>query len=136
MTVRPATAADIPRLIEIRAAVRENRLVNRSIGPSDYRPYIDAARCWVWEEDGQTHGFCAIEPDGASLWALFVRPGAEGRGIGRALLEKACTAARAVGAATLSLTTEPNSRAERLYARFGFEAAGHAGTDVRMTLTL
>src|SRR5262245_36562586 len=59
--LRPAQTADIPRLVEIRAAVRENRLVGVTIGPDDYRPYVEDARCWVAEADGAVQAFAALD---------------------------------------------------------------------------
>jgi hypothetical protein len=75
---RPARESDIPRLIEIRAAVRENRLTSATIGPDDYGPYVGDGRCWVWDE-GRVLAFAALDAETAAVWALFVDPVAEGR---------------------------------------------------------
>lgn len=44
---------------------------------------------WVWEEDGHIHGFSAADVRDGTIFALFVDPASEGRGIGRALVEAA-----------------------------------------------
>lgn len=124
-SVRLARTADVPRLIAIRAAVRENRLSDPdSIAAADYAPYVDGGRCWVWVAKGEVAGFAALDPVAASVWALFVAPGWEGLGGGRALLERLVGEARRLGLAELRLATEPGSRAEHVYRAAGWEAAG------------
>lgn len=67
-------------------------------------------RVWVAERDGAPVGFAAV--DGEWLEHLYVAPGAQGAGVGRALLEAA------EGARRLHVFTA-NTRARRFY-----EAAG------------
>lgn len=134
--IRPARLADIPRLMEIRAAVRENRLVSVTIGPDAYRAYIDDARCWVAPAQAVVAGFAALDAERASLWALFVHPASEGRGLGRALLDRLLAEARARGLAALSLETEAGTRAEAFYRSHGFILAARDGGTLRMRLAL
>jgi len=68
---------------------------------------------WVWDEDGEILGISAGTVDTGWIWALFVRPGHEGRGIGRALLAAACDALIMAGFRTLRLSTDPDTRAPR-----------------------
>jgi GNAT superfamily N-acetyltransferase len=137
-SIRLAEPADVPRLIEIRAAVRENRLSDpSSIAAADYAPYVADRRCWVWAPDGEPAGFAALDPASATVWALFVAPEAEGQGGGRALLERLTAEARRRGLAELRLTTEPGSRAERVYRAAGWRATGEeAGGDIVIQLRL
>jgi len=132
--IRPAGPGDIPRLIEIRASVRENRLSDpASIAAADYAPYVAGGRCWVWEEaEGEIAGFAALDAGAATVWALFVEPGAEGRGVGRALLERLTREARRLGLAELRLVTEPGSRAEQVYRAAGWAPAGEDGRGGRL----
>lgn len=134
--LRPARAADIQRLMEIRAAVRENRLVSMAIGPDDYRPYIEDVRCWVAEADGCVQAFAALNADNASIWALFVDPAAEGSGLGSALLARLIAEARARGLPALALETDAGTRAEAFYLRAGFTEARREGTTLHMSLAL
>jgi ribosomal protein S18 acetylase RimI-like enzyme len=61
-------------------------------------------------------------PDEVELRALAVAPGAQGRGIGRALLAAAVDRARALGCHHLVLSTQPAMRAaQALYRSAGFE---------------
>jgi GNAT superfamily N-acetyltransferase len=135
--LRPAREADIPRLMEIRAAVRENRLVSLTIGPADYGPYIADGRCWVRERAGRIQGFAALDAEAASVWALFVDPDAEGDGVGRALLDRLVAEARRRGLRTLTLETDAGTRAERFYLKAGWKIPRRGGkATVRMTLSL
>jgi GNAT superfamily N-acetyltransferase len=115
--IRKATRADHPRISEIRLSVQENRL-----SKSKYDLVERAANWifgnstfWVWEEDGAIQGFSAADPRDGTIFALFVHPSHEGRGIGRALLPMACQTLRDSGHAIATLTTEAGTRAERFY---------------------
>jgi len=135
--VRPARAADIPRMMEIRAAVRENRLRDLVVAADDYRLYVTDGRCWAAEADGALLGFAALDETDGSLWALFVDPAGEGRGLGSALLAAAIAEARRRGLAALALTTEAGTRAEAFYRRRGFSGGAPDGRNiVRLTLPL
>jgi GNAT superfamily N-acetyltransferase len=123
--IRLATIADIPRLIEIRASVRENRLSDPSrVTLADYNWHVAHAPIHIWEEDGVIKGLSACDPRDGSIWGLFVDPAFEGRGIGRALILAATNSLAAVGHRVAKLSTEPGTRAERFYVRNGWTAKG------------
>src|SRR4051794_3146397 len=113
--IRRATAADLSRIFAIRHSVRENQLSDPSrVTEADARWFIDHGALWVWQEaDGEVTGFGAGDPRDGSIWALFVMPGHEGKGLGRALLRRACEALREAGHREAWLTTLPGTRAER-----------------------
>jgi GNAT superfamily N-acetyltransferase len=80
--------------------------------------------------DGAAAGFVQLYPSFWSIAArrswilndLFVAPEFRGRGIGRALLERARTHAEATGSGGLSLATErSNTTAQRLYEAQGWK---------------
>jgi len=124
--IRLATRTDIPRIFEIRYSVRENRLTDPSlVTGADAERFIGDGALWVWQEaDGLVAGFSGSDRRDGSIWALFVAPGHEGKGIGRALLTRACDALRDAGHCEAWLTTEPGSRAERHYRAAGWTAGG------------
>lgn len=63
-------------------------------------------------------------PDEAGIRMLVVGPAAQGRGVGRALVEACVERARAAGKARVSLHTTPSMlTAQRLYQRLGFRRA-------------
>lgn len=77
--------------------------------------YLPAARTWVWEEQGRLEGFVSVM-DSRFVGALFVRPDAIGKGIGRALLEHVKQRY-----ADLSLEVyQKNERAVNFYHALGF----------------
>lgn len=127
MTLRRACADDVPALVRIRASVRENVLSDPAKVPAEaYLSFIEHAAIWLWEQDGQPAGFAASDPADGTVWALFVEPAAEGRGIGRRLLQRALADLRAAGWPRARLSTEPGSRAERFYREDGWREAGRA----------
>jgi GNAT superfamily N-acetyltransferase len=123
--LRAATPADIPRLMEIRASVRENRLSDPNrVTLADYNWFIDRAAIHVWEEEDCIQGLSAGDPRDGSIWALFVHPEFEGRGVGQTLIQAACQSLVEAGHHVASLSTEPGSRAELFYLRNGWIAKG------------
>ncbi len=86
---------------------------------------IEAGGVFVAEVAGSISGFAAILPrdDGnAELDALFVEPEAWRQGVGRALIERCCSAARASGASSLHVVGNPH--AEGFYTACGFRTLG------------
>jgi GNAT superfamily N-acetyltransferase len=124
--IRLATLSDIPRLMEIRGSVRENRLSDPSrVTLADYHWHVTHAPVHAWEDDSVIKGLSAGDPRDGSIWALFVDPRFEGRGIGRALISAACNSVAAAGHRVATLSTEAGTRAERFYLRNGWRAKGH-----------
>lgn len=85
----------------------------------------------------EPEGFILIRVvgDEAEILTLAVRPAARGRGLGRSLVDRGASAARAAGADRLFLeVADDNAAARALYARRGFEQVGvrrgyYAGPD-------
>jgi GNAT superfamily N-acetyltransferase len=124
-TERRATFGDIDRLMEIRAAVRENVLSDpRSVTRADYERFIGLSRVWISEDDGLVTGFSASDERDGTIWALFVAPDQEGQGTGRSLLARACHDLRTDGYAQARLGTDPGTRADRLYRHLGWVDTG------------
>jgi|SRR5450631_136935 GNAT superfamily N-acetyltransferase len=121
--IRRARPDERERITEIRSAVQENRLTDPTLD-EDYAWFEEHAGIWVWEEDGQILGFSAGDTRDGTIWALFVDPASERRGIGRALFEAACDTLRRAGHRTAMLTTDPGTRAERFYRAAGWNAVG------------
>jgi len=119
--IRLAREADIPEIVELRSGVRENRLSDPSrVTPDDLRRFIREGEIWVWVEDGRILGFSAGDERDGWIFALFVRPESEGRGIGRALLLRACDSLRRAGHRRMRLSTDPGTRAETFYRKAGW----------------
>lgn len=90
LNVREAVQVDIPAMSAIRLAVTENRLRDPSrITAQMYRDYLGPlGKSWVCEVQGTIVGFAAADKTDGSIWALFVSPPHEGKGIGKALLTR------------------------------------------------
>jgi GNAT superfamily N-acetyltransferase len=123
--IRKATRDDIPRIMEIRAGVRENRLRDPTrVTVEDVRWYVDNPGIFVWVEDQRIVGFSAADPRNGNVFGLFVERDYEGRGIGRALFERACEVLVQSGCSRMWLTTWPGTRAERFYRQAGWQVTG------------
>ena len=122
----------------VRMAVRENRLVSLVITEADYVTAIESTgRGWVVEAQDGVVGFAVGNAIDGNIWALFVDPAHEGRGIGRALHDEMVGWLATRGLRRLWLTTAPGTRAERFYERAGWKRAGlTAGGEVRFELEL
>jgi len=123
--IRRARPEDHARVTEIRNSVTENVLSDPSrVTIEMYKWFEQNPGIWLWEEDGKVLGFSAADTRDGTIFALFIDPEHEGRGIGRALFAKALEALRKAGHTTGSLTTQPGSRADRFYQRAGWKAIG------------
>jgi GNAT superfamily N-acetyltransferase len=127
VNLRPAVAADVPEMLRVRAAVQENRLVSRVIGPEEAQEAIErTGRGWVAEVDSQMAGFAIGNFDNGNIWALFMDPPFEGRGLARRLHDTMVNAMLDHGLPRLHLSTDPGTRAERFYRRAGWRDVGPA----------
>lgn len=132
MLIRPATRADAHAIMEIRLSVRENvitpaRLEELGINEQSIAAMIGTTHLsHCAEEDGVVAGFVMAEKSTASIWALFVHPDFEGRGLGRRLLERSLAELWEAGHRRSTLSTEPDTRAYRFYTSLGWR---HVGTN-------
>jgi L-amino acid N-acyltransferase YncA len=141
VAIRPAEDGDLPAILAI-----YNDAVAHTTAVYDYAPRsLAAQREWfaakqaagwpviVAETGGGAIGFASYGP--FRPWpaylhtvenSIYVAPGARGRGIGGALLERLIAAAREqpihAMVAGIDAANEPSLR---LHARFGFERVGH-----------
>jgi len=119
---RKANADDIPAMSAIRLAVVENALSDPTrITQQMYRDYLEASgRGWVAEQDGEMLGFCYAASGDASIWALFIAPAQEGRGIAKQLLALAVQWLFEQGHTRIQLSTAKDTRADRFYQAQGW----------------
>ena len=137
MTFRPAGVSDIPEMMRIRMGVRENRLTDPAkVQPHHYREMLRDGAGWVCEIDDAVVGFAIADARQGSVWALFVDPAHERRGIGRRLHDATVDWLFAAGHTRIWLTTDPHTRAERFYVAGGWMQTGvTVAGEIRFELT-
>ena len=138
LSTRVATNDDIDAMQRIRGSVTENRLSDPSrVQPGDIRAMLEErGRGWVAERDGRVVGFAVADLVDSSVWALFVEPTAERRGVGRALHDTMMAWMFAEGADVVRLGTDPDTRAERFYRAAGWSRVGEMDNgELRFELT-
>jgi GNAT superfamily N-acetyltransferase len=119
---RQANSNDIPAMSEIRLSVTENVLSDPTrVTKEMYEDFLErSGRGWIAESAGEIVAFCYADKVNASIWALFVRPGHEGQGLGKSLLKQAVDWLFEIGHDSLHLSTTANTRADRFYAAQGW----------------
>ena len=128
MIIRPATAADINEIFAIRTSVRENhlsleQLEHMGITAESIGSIINEDECaWIAEAEGAPVGFAMADAEDGSVFALFVRPEWENKGVGKLLLER-LEAFLFSRHEMLWLETDGCSRAAGFYARQGWTRA-------------
>ena len=138
MPFRPATVRDIDAMHAMRLAVRENRLSDENrVRPEHYRAMLqEAGRGWVYEVSDTVVAFGIADHAHRNIWALFVAPGFEDRGVGSELLEMMVTWLFEQSREPVWLTTERNTRAEHFYRAAGWRAVGSANDgEIRFELS-
>ena len=124
--MRQAVRADVPGIQRVRHSVRENVLTSCVIADDEVVDYLERfGRGWVVvDERNEVLGFAIGDARDGNIWALFVDPEHEGRGYGRCLHDEMVAWLFSRGLRQLWLGTEPNTRAERFYARAGWTDKG------------
>ncbi|MFC4933466.1 GNAT family N-acetyltransferase [Massilia sp. GCM10023247] len=135
---RRAVHADIPAMSRIRLSVTENMLSDPGrVTAAMYEDYLEAAgRGWVAESGGEIVAFCYAARADGSIWALFVRPGNEGQGLGKRLLGLAVDWIAELGHASARLETGAHTRADRFYAMQGWQRRPIGAATAAYTLPL
>ncbi|OCT25293.1 GNAT family N-acetyltransferase [Pseudomonas putida] len=130
-TLRQALPEDIELLFDIRTSVKQNHLSREQmhdlgITATSLTEAIREAPCtWIAEYEQEAVGFTMVDLGEGELFALFVRPQHEGKGIGRLLLQKA-EAALFERHEVIHLTTDGDQaiRANGFYQRAGWVSSG------------
>lgn len=137
MTIRDATAADLPAIVEIYNAVIPGRMATADTAPVS----VESRRAWFGEHSPQHRPLWVAEDGGEVVgWlsfqsfygrpayhataevSVYVAPGRQRRGLGHALLARAIERAPQLGLKTLlGFIFGHNQPSLRLFEAFGFE---------------
>ena len=136
--VRTAQLSDIESMFDVRTSVIENHLSReemRQMGITEgvVGDMIEKSLCaWVATENNKIIGFSMILPDEGCLFAAFVLPEYEGKGIGRRLVrlaEQELFQHHEIA----WLETDKNSRAAKFYMQLGWgNETDLNGTDIKL----
>lgn len=126
---REALVSDIPQIQVVRHAVKENTLSDPSLVPdSDVEDYIiNRGKGWVSEVNGSITGFAIASIRDNNIWALFLLPEYENKGIGKQLHNLMMDWYFSQTHETVWLSTGIATRAEKFYKLQGWEEAGPYG---------
>jgi len=129
MTFREATIKDISQIQIVRNSVKENQLSNPAlVSDKDCEEYLTVrGQGWVCEISDRIVGFSIADILGNNIWALFVDPECEGKGIGKTLHGLMMDWYFQQTKKTVWLSTAPGTRAEKFYKRSGWKDAGFHG---------
>ena len=130
ITFRVATGADLPGIGRVRTSVVENLLTREQLdqrgitNESVAASFLADSKGWLAEQGAEIVAFSIADRASGSIFALFVLPGYEQRGLGSRLLDLALQWLWDNGAALVWLTTGPGTRAARFYAQRGWTCTG------------
>ena len=126
MNFREATINDFSQLHSIRIAVKENILPDPLlITEADYANFLTIrGKGWLCEIENTIVGFAIIDLKERNIWALFVHPDHERKGIGKQLQEIMLNWYFENNDETLWLGTSSGTRAESFYRKSGWKEVG------------
>ncbi len=137
-TLRAATGADLPFLLDLRVATMAPQFERQGIVltaqdhqlRAEFR--LDAAR--IVERDGRALGLLKLlqESDVWTVEQFQVAPACQGLGLGAAVLRRVIAEARAASV-TLRLSVLKENPARRLYERLGFRTLAESANSFKMT---
>ncbi|OBX20977.1 acetyltransferase (GNAT) family protein [Gelidibacter algens] len=129
MRIREAKKDDIDQIQIVRNSVKENTLSNpKLLTEKVYEDFLfKRGKGWVCEINNQIVGFSIVDLVEKNVWALFLLPDFEKRGIGKHLhdiiLDWYFTQTKDI----IWLGTTPKTRAETFYRTAGWIEAGMNG---------
>ena len=129
MIIREAQLGDIQQIQVVRNAVKENMLSDPALVPDkDVVDYITRrGKGWVSEIDAVITGFSIVSVMDNNVWALFMDPNYEAKGVGKKLHDVMIDWYFTQTEKTIWLSTSPGTRAEAFYRKAGWKETGLYG---------
>ena len=138
MIIREAKIEDIQQIQIVRNSVIENALSDPNlVTDQDCKEFItERGKGWVCEIDEQIVGFAIADLKENNIWALFLDPKFEKKGIGRQLHKTMLDWYFEQTKDTVWLGTAFNTRAEVFYRKAGWTEVGTNGTkEIKFEMT-
>lgn len=137
MIIREAVIDDVPALQVIRHAVKENVLSDPSLVTNeDCIAYLTVrGKGWVSLSGNVITGFAIADLEDHNIWALFVHPDHEQKGIGKLLHDTMMNWYFSQTGITAWLSTDARTRAEQFYRKAGWKETGKYGkTEIKFEM--
>lgn len=138
MIYREATVSDIPQIQVVRHTVKENTLSDPAlVTDKDCETFLTVrGKGWVCYKDDLLVGFAIADLKDHNIWALFMRPEFENKGIGKQLHRLMLDWYFSQTKETVWLGTAPETRAETFYRMQGWTQTGmHGKGEVKFEMT-
>lgn len=138
MIIREARVEDIPQIQVVRNSVRENTLSNPDlVTDKDCEEFItERGKGWVCEIEEKITGFSIVDLNDNNIWALFVDPDFEKKGIGKKLHDIVLDWYFTQTKESVWLGTSPHTRAEIFYRKSGWNEIGmHGKNEIKFEMT-
>ena len=138
MIFREATLEDIKQIQIVRNSVTENNLSNPNlVSDTDCANFlIVRGKGWVCEIDKQIVGFAIADLKDNNIWALFLDPKFEKKGIGQKLHKIMLDWYFKQTKNNVWLGTAFNTRAEQFYRKAGWTEVGtHGSKEIKFEMT-
>jgi GNAT superfamily N-acetyltransferase len=129
MIIREAKIEDIKQIQAVRNSVTENTLSDPNlVTDEDCQEFLTIrGKGWVSEIDSKIVGFAIVDLKENNIWALFVNPEFEKKGIGKKLHKIMLDWYFTQTEQTVWLGTSPNTRADFFYRKAGWTEIGTLG---------
>ncbi|TQM48490.1 ribosomal protein S18 acetylase RimI-like enzyme [Arcticibacter tournemirensis] len=136
MIFREATVDDIKQIQIVRNSVKENALSDPNlVTDQDCNVFMfQRGKGWVCEIDNTVVGFAIADLVNNNIWALFLHPNHEHKGIGRKLHDMMLDWYFSKQD-NVWLGTAPGTRAELFYQKSGWRKAGMYGKETKFEMT-
>lgn len=139
MNLREAKVSDISQIQIVRNSVKENPLSDSNlVTDHDCEDFLTKrGKGWVYEVHGIIVGFSIVDLVDHNIWALFVHPDHDNKGIGKQLHDIMLDWYFKQTEKTVWLGTAPGTRAEAFYRKAGWAEVGtHGKGEVKFEMTV
>ena len=139
ITIREASEKDIDQIQQVRRSVMENVLSDPElVSNEDCRIYLtERGKGWVAVSKDVILGFAIADLKDNNIWALFIHPDHEKKGLGKQLHDRMLNWYFDTGKSWVWLSTDPGSRAEGFYESQNWKRTGKLSNgEIKFEMTL